>query len=80
MINKGNFIEGSKKPSLKETFPLAAVVIEAFRKAFGDGVELIYVSEGGREVGRPLDENRFKVLKVGDMNLNVNKNEAGHGK
>lgn len=65
----------AEKPSFTATFPAAAAVIGEFRKAFGPGVQPVYVNEGAAEIGRPLDETRYTV--IGGADLVVKKPQKG---
>lgn len=60
----------AEKPSFTATFPAAAAVIGEFRKAFGPGVQPVYVNEGAAEIGRALDESRYTVIAGPDLILN----------
>lgn len=68
-----------KKPSFTETFPQCAEVIGAFRAQFGADVKPVYCEEGGRSVGRPLDESRYTVICGADLVL-APKKEKNNGR
>ena len=57
----------AEKPSFTANFPAAAAVIGEFRKAFGPGVQPVYVNEGAAEIGLPLDESRYTVVSGADL-------------
>lgn len=42
-----------KKRSLLETFPHMAQVVAEYRRAFGNDVKILYMSENGQSVGHP---------------------------
>jgi hypothetical protein len=63
----------SQKPSLSASFPACSVVLREFRAVFGEDVQPIYFKEGGREVGKPHDESRYKV--IGGKDIAVGKPE-----
>lgn len=45
-------------------FPAAAMILDEFRKEFGDGVKLLYASEGGCEIGKkPVAPKRFMTVE-----------------
>lgn len=60
----------AEKPSFTATFPAAAAVIAEFRKAFGPGVQPLYVNERGAEIGRQTDESRYTVIAGPDLIIN----------
>jgi hypothetical protein len=68
-----------KKPSFTENFPESAAFIALARQVFGADVERQYVNEGGRELGRPLDESRYRVITGRDLMVATPKEEA-HGR
>lgn len=68
MIKGKQMTEAAKKPSFTETFPVSAGVIGEFYKAFGaDQVARNYIEEGGRSIGKPLDESRYTVIAGGRL-------------
>lgn len=47
------------KRSNQERAPLCAAFVEAMREAFGtDQVKVVYVREGGFEMGSPIDKSK----------------------
>lgn len=68
MIKGQQMTEAAKKPSFTEAFPVSAGVIGEFYKAFGaDQVARNYIEEGGRSIGKPLDESRYTVITGKDL-------------
>lgn len=61
--------EEARKARVREAFPVCTGVADAFRSAFGDGVQIRYAEEGEKRIGRTLDESKFKVIAGSDMIL-----------
>lgn len=68
-----------KKPSFTETFPESSAFISSVRQVFGADVERQYVNEGGRELGRALDESRYLVITGPDLIVGTKK-KVGNGR
>lgn len=49
----------------RSSFPATALIVDEFRKVFGEGVKLVYAEESGKTIGRkPAEPKRFMTADV----------------
>lgn len=57
------------KTSNRAKAPIAAANFDKFREVFGEGIKMIYVKEGGIELGDRVDEIAATCFYGADGNL-----------
>jgi hypothetical protein len=62
----------SQRDKNRADFPMAAMLLDEFRKHFGEGVKLVYASENGKVIGK-LDAGESGRFLTADQYLALGK-------
>lgn len=63
------------KDEVRRLFPSVVSFADEVRKAFGDGVRLVYAQEGGAEIGKRSEHDPDRVVKLSEMVIEKQKSD-----